>query len=203
MTYHVLFVCVRNRVRSIFAQYYLEKLLKDTDEKLAEEIKITSAGFYPGMLSDALDEAHIPRPDPFFGIDMSQVVRRALAQKGLTSLGEWRSRPITPEEIAEADLIIVALQAQKEEISEQNPHACNKIFTFREMAEFEETILFESWSGVPMDDTFWEYCEEDPPYVTKVIEEVEELLIRGFPNILKKLGVQQSDRARSEPDVNR
>ena len=190
MIHHVLFVCVRNRVRSVFAQYYLEKLLREKDETLAEKIKISSAGLYPRWLSDALDEAHIPTPDPFFNLDMSQVVREALAQKEIISPDGWRSRPITPAMIAAADLIIVALEAQKEEIIEQNPTACNKIFTFREMAEFEESILFESCSGLPMDDTFWEYCEENPPYVTKVIEEVEELLTLGFPNILKQLDME-------------
>ena len=189
MTYHVLFVCVRNRVRSVFAQYYLEKLLRDKDDTLAEKIKISSAGFYPRWLSDALDEAHISRPDPFFDRDMSRVVRELLARKGIALPDGWRSRPITPEKIAEADLIIVALQAQKEELSEQNPDARHKIITFREMAEFEESILFESWAGLPMDDTFWDSCEEDPPYVTKVLEEVEELMTLGFPNILKQLGV--------------
>jgi protein-tyrosine-phosphatase len=164
-------------------------MLSETNETLAEKIEISSAGFYPRWLSDALDEAHIPEPDPFFDLDMSQVVRHALAQKGLTSPDAWRSRPITPEQIAEADLIIVALQAQKEEISELYPDARHKVFTLREMAEFEASILFESWSGLPMDETFWEYCEEDPSYVTKVIEEVEELMTLGFPNILKRLGI--------------
>jgi protein-tyrosine-phosphatase len=189
MIQHVLFVCVRNRVRSVFAQYYFEKLLREKDEKLAEKIKISSAGLFPRWLSDALDEARIPSPDPFFDRDMSNVVRELLHKKGMASPDGWRSRPITPETIAEADLIIVALSAQKEEIIEQYPDTCNKIFSFREMAAFDKPILFESWSGLPMDDTFWEYCEEDPPYVTKVIQEVEALLILGFPNILKQLNV--------------
>jgi protein-tyrosine-phosphatase len=180
---------VRNRVRSVFAQYYLEKLLREKDEKLADRIIISSAGLFPKWLSDILDEARIPLPDPFFDRDMSEVVREVLNSKGIAMPDGWRSRPITPEEITHADLIIVALAVQKEEILEQNPNAHHKVFTFREIAEFEESILFESFKGLPLDDTFWERCEDDPPYVKKVLNEVEELLRLGYPNILKKLGV--------------
>ncbi len=190
MTHHVLFVCVRNRVRSVFAQYYLEKLLREKNEILAENIKISSAGLFPRYFNVILDQANIPLPDPFFDRDMSDVVREFLRKKGIASPDGWRSKPLTPEQVSEADLVIVALSAQKEEISEQYPDACKKVFTFREMAAFDEPILFESFSGLPMDDTFWEYCEEDPPYVTKVINEVEDLLTLGFPHILKQLGVE-------------
>jgi protein-tyrosine-phosphatase len=190
MVRHVLFVCVRNRVRSVFAQYYLEKLVREKNEALAENIKISSAGFYPKKLSDILDEAHIPKQDPFFDRDMSHVVREFLHHKGIASPDGWRSRPLTPELVAEADLIIVAIAAQKEEILKQYPDVSKKLFTFREMAAFEESILFEAFSGLPMDDTFWAYCEDYSPYVSKVIEEVEELLNLGYHNILKQLGVQ-------------
>jgi protein-tyrosine-phosphatase len=121
---------------------------------------------------------------------MSHVVREFLHKKDIASPDGFRSSQLTPEQVAEADLIIVAIAAQKEEILEQYPGAFKKLFTFREMAAFEECILFEAFSGLPMDNTFWAYCEDYPPYVSKVIEEVEELLNLGYLNILKHLGLK-------------
>lgn len=189
MNRRVLFICVRNRVRSIYAEYFITKLLKEKNDRLAEKIKTSSAGYYPTNLRDFLDKAHIREPEPFFGTDMSGVVRARLTRKGFPIVDGWRSKALSPQHIAEADLIVAALPSQKEEILQKMPEARGKLFTFREMADFENSILFESFAGLPMDDTFWEYCEEDPSYVSKVIREVEELLSRGLPRILSFLGV--------------
>lgn len=187
MKRHVLFVCVRNRVRSVYAEFYLKKLLHETTGDSAEKISIASAGFYPKTLKDILDKARIAPPEPFFGIDMSPVVRRLLQVQGIASPDGWRSREITREDVARSDLIVTALSWQKEELTGRYAAADNKIYTFREMAAWEGGILFETFEGLPMNDTFWDRCEEDPPYVTRVIEEVEELMNLGFRNMLRHL----------------
>ena len=195
MNRHVLFVCVRNRVRSVFAEFYLQKMLKERLGPAADDISISSAGFYPKRLRDILDKANISPPEPFFDADMSPVARRMLEEKSIASPDGWRSRPLTPQHVLRADLIVVALQWQKEEISEQYPEIRDIIFTFRELAAWGDNILFETFSGLPMNDDFWYSCEEDPPYVAKVIDEVEKLMDLGFERILMHLGFEGSSQS--------
>ena len=194
MERHVVFICVRNRVRSVFAEFYLRKLLKDKIGAAAEKIAISSAGFYPKALKEILDNAKIPPPEPFFGTDMSVVVRQLLHEKGIASPEAWQSKQLTPNHVSQADLIIAALQWQKEEIGRQYAEVRDKIFTFREMAAWDDNILFETFSGLPMNDAFWHHCEEVPPYVTKVIGEVEGLVNLAFPRILTHLGIIDPNR---------
>lgn len=190
MSRKVLFICVRNRVRSVFAEFYLRTQLIEKMGSLAEEIKISSAGFYPKTLRDIMDEAKIQPPEPFFYTDMSEVVRELLREKEMPVPKGWRSKPLTSDLITAVDVVVTALSWQKKEIAEAFPEVRDKIFTFREMAAWEDDILFETITGLPMDESFWDFCEENPSYVTKVIGEVEELMNRGFPRMLKKLGIE-------------
>jgi hypothetical protein len=59
------------------------------------------------------------------------------------------------------------------------------------MSRWEEYLLFEDFGVCPMDHTFWDYVEENPDYVSRVISAMEETLIRAFPNILKQLGIRE------------
>jgi protein-tyrosine-phosphatase len=93
--------------------------------------------------------------------------------------------------VKEADLIITALPEQKEELINLFPKAQAKIFTMREMSKWDGYLFFEDFKIVPMDDTFWDYVEGNPDYVSKVISLTEETLIRAFPNILKQFGVRE------------
>jgi protein-tyrosine-phosphatase len=190
MNHHVLYICVRNRVRSVYAEFYLRKQLIEKLGPIAEEIKISSAGFYPKILRDILDEAKISAPEPFFYTNMSSVVRELLRKNEMPVPDGWRSKPLTPDLITTADVVVTALSWQKEEIAGEFPEVRDKIFTFREMAAWDDDILFETITGLPMDESFWDFCEENPPYVTKVIGEVEELMNRGFPCMLKNLGFE-------------
>jgi protein-tyrosine-phosphatase len=93
--------------------------------------------------------------------------------------------------VENADLMITALPEQKEELISLFPKAQAKIFTLREMSKWDGCLFFEDFAIPPMDETFWDYVEEDPDYVSKVISITEETLIQAFPNILKQLGVSE------------
>lgn len=190
MERQVLFICVRNRIRSVFAEFYLRQKLAEKIGPIAEKIKIFSAGLYPKALKKILDEGGIVPPDPFFDTDMSVIVRQRLREKGIYAPDQWRSKPLTPDLAIASDLIVVALPWQKEEIAEEYPQVHERVFTFKEMASWEDNILFETIEGLPMDESFWDACEEDAPYVTKVIDEVENLMDIGFPKMLKQLGLE-------------
>jgi protein-tyrosine-phosphatase len=166
-------------------------MMIERDEGLADQIKVSSAGFIPQKLKDQLTEMHISSPNPFYDRPMAEITRFSLLKKGLAVPEEWRSKELNPKMVEDTELIITALSEQKEELINLFPKAQAKIFTMREMSKWDGYLFFEDFKIVPMDDTFWDYVEGDPDYVSKVISLTEETLIRAFPIILKKLGIKE------------
>src|SRR5512136_2592862 len=109
---HITFVCVRNRVRSAFAEFYLADIFRQR----ADGATVSSAGFVPQGLKDQLAGALIPFPDPLYNTSMSQWTRKFLLEKGIRVPEGWRSKELSAAMVDQADLIITALSAQKEEL---------------------------------------------------------------------------------------
>ena len=187
-TPHVTFVCVRNRVRSTFAKFYLEDLFR----KKGENATVSSAGFVPQVLKDQLAEAMIPFPDPLYDASMSSLTREFLLEKGIRVPEDWRSKELSFEMVDQADLIITAIGAQKEELCGLYEEACHKIFSIREMSGKKGYLFSEDFSALPLDQNYWYYAEEDPKNVSKVLREWEQSLIRAIPNITKRLGMRKN-----------
>ena len=194
MAFHVVFVCISNRVRSVLSEFLFVKMLTERSYRLIDEVKISSAGFIPQKLRDQLEKGHVRFPDPFYNRAMAPMTRAALLKKGIVVSSDWRSKVLCPEMVENADLMITALPEQKEELINFFPKARSKIFTAREMSKWNEYLIFEDSTGLPMDDTFWDYVEENPDYVSKVILETEETLVRAFPNILNQLGLENVEK---------
>jgi protein-tyrosine-phosphatase len=190
MACHIVFVCVSNRVRSVFAEFYFTRMLREKDERLLEEVRPSSAGFIPKKLGDLIAKGNITSPEPFYNRAMSEIAREALRKKGILAPTNWRSKELTSERVMEADLVITALVEQKKDLLNLFPQARDKILTAREIAKWDDYLLHEDFSGVPMDDSFWDYCEENPDYVDRVISEMEGILKRAFPYILLQLGIE-------------
>ena len=188
MNPHVTFVCVRNRVRSTFAEFYLE----DVFRKRGEDATVSSAGFMPQVLKDQLAGSLIPFPDPLYNTSMSQLTREFLLEKGIRVPEDWRSKELSPEMVDQADLIITAIAAQKEELCDLYEEACHKIFSIREMSEKKGYLFSEDFSALPLDQNYWYYAEEDPKYVSKTLQEWEKTLMRAIPNITKRLGMGEN-----------
>jgi protein-tyrosine-phosphatase len=169
-------------------------MLTERSYGLIDEVKISSAGFIPQKLRDQLEKGHVRFPDPFYNRAMAPMTRAALLKKGIVVSSDWRSKVLCPEMVENADLMITALPEQKEELINFFPKARSKIFTAREMSKWNEYLIFEDSTGLPMDDTFWDYVEENPDYVSKVILETEETLVRAFPNILNQLGLENVEK---------
>lgn len=182
---HVTFVCVRNRVRSTFAEFYLEDFFR----KRGEDATVSSAGFMPQVLKDQLAGADVPLPEPFFNRPMSELTRAALRDIGISVPENWRSKELSPEMVDAADLIITALAAQKQELCDLYEGAGHKIFSIREMSEKEGYLFFEDFSALPLDQNYWYYAEEEPKYVSKTLQVWEKTLKRAIPNITKRLGM--------------
>jgi len=168
--------------------------LVDTFCKRGEDIAVSSAGFVPQTLKDQLAEVNIRFPEPFYNRPMSELTMTALVEKGISVPEGWRSKELSLEMIKEADLIITALPAQKEDISTLYREARNKIFTIRYLSKMDDYLFFEDFSTVPLNDNYWHYCEEDPEYVSKTLRAWEETLIRAIPNIIKQLGIMEREK---------
>ena len=184
---HITFVCVRNRVRSVFAQFYLE----DVFRKRGDAATVFSAGFVPQVLKDQLAEARIPFPEPLFNTSMSRWTREFLLEKGIRVPEDWRSKELSAELIDRSDLIITAIGPQKEELCALHEEACRKIFSIREMSDKKGYLLSEDFSALPLDQNYWYYAEEDPKYVSRVLLEWEKTLVNAIPNITRILGMSK------------
>lgn len=186
---HLIFVCISNRVRSVCSEFLFPKMLSEMDKRLVDQVKVSSAGFMPAKVRERLEKMEVNFPEPFYQRPMAEITRATLLQKGFAIPQEWRSKELSPKMVEEADLIITALPDQKEELSQHYPKARSKIFSIREMSNWEGYLFFEDFTILPKGHTFWDYVEGDPEYVSKVIAFTEETLVRAFPNILKKLGI--------------
>ena len=110
-----------------------------------------------------------PFPDPLYNTSMSQLTREFLLEKGIRVPEDWRSKELSPEMVDQADLIITAIAAQKEELCDLYEEACHKIFSIREMSEKKGYLFSEDFSALPLDQNYWYYAEEDPKYVSKTL----------------------------------
>ena len=182
---HVTFVCVRNRVRSTFAKFYLEDFFRKSGEKAT----VSSAGFVPRALKEHLAEAQIPFPEPLFNTSMSRLTREFLFEKGIRVPEDWRSKELSAEMVDRSDLIVTAIGPQKEELCDLYKEACAKIYSIRELSEKKGYLVSEDFSALPLDQNYWYYAEEDPGYVSRVLREWEKTLVSAIPNIARRLGM--------------
>jgi hypothetical protein len=165
-------------------------MISERDERLVGKIKVSSAGFIPQKFRDHLAKFRLRFPEPFYNRPMAEITRTTLLKKGFDVPEEWRSKELTPKMVEEADLVITALSEQKEELIRLYRKAHGKIYTIRDMSNWDGTQFIGNFEILPKDDTFWEYIEGNTDYAFKVISLTEETLIRAYPNILKQLGFQ-------------
>lgn len=183
MAGHVVFICVANRVRSPFAEFFM----KDEMDKRGEDITVSSAGYVPQKLKDRLAEANVAMPEPFFTRSMSELTRATLLEKGISVPNGWCSKELSFEIVEEADLIVTALASQHKDLSSIYKKYRNKFITIRDLSEENNYPFLEDFSAIPLDDTFWHYCEENAEYVSKTLKAWEDILIGAFPSIIRNL----------------
>jgi protein-tyrosine-phosphatase len=193
--FHLVFVCMGNRNRSAFAEFFFFKLISEKNNELVNKVKVTSAGFLPQRMKDRLAALQIGVPDPFFSRSLARTTRAALLDQGITVSDGWRTKALTTEMIEEADLVITALPEQKKDLVGLYPKAAAKIFAMREISQWDGYLVQEDYDfkGVPWDSTIWDYVEENPEYVSKILSEMEKMLIKGYTNILSQLGLKAAE----------
>ena len=114
----ILNVCTANRCRSPLAQLFLAAALG------------SAAGSPPPPGGIAVSSAGVwTRGDEPIWPPAGEEARR----RGISASG-FRSRPITPELVQDADLILAATRALRDEVVTMVPAALRKTFTWRELA---------------------------------------------------------------------
>ncbi len=119
-TKNILFVCTGNSCRSVMAEIYLKKLLKD---KGRTDVQISSAGMM------AME-----------GMRASEETRQVLSKEGMNADAHL-SRRVTKELVDESDLILVMEKIHEERILELAPGAKNRLFLLKEFAKIDDSNL--------------------------------------------------------------
>ena len=114
----VLFVCTGNSCRSVMAQGYLQKKLK---EKGRTDVQVLSAGILG-----------LNNMGPTFE------TRQVLKREGI-NVDSHMSTKVTARMVKRSDLILVMERMHEEKISELAPQAKTRVFLLKEFARIEDT----------------------------------------------------------------
>ncbi|MFA5092611.1 MAG: L-threonylcarbamoyladenylate synthase [Candidatus Omnitrophota bacterium] len=109
----ILFVCTGNSCRSVMAEAYLRKVLKNQGRN---DVEVASAGMM------ALE-----------GMGASEETRQVLARQGM-DVSDHRTQRVTKELVDEADIILVMEKIHEERILQLEPEVKNRLFLLKEFA---------------------------------------------------------------------
>ncbi len=126
-----MFVCCGNRERSVIAERLLQQKLIDNFPRLAEKVKIGSAGIIPREYLRHAEAKGITFQYPLFGKNPNIYALQYLAEKGI-DVSSYRSRELTKDMVMEADLILAIDRLIKGEVLHLYPETSGKAFTFKE-----------------------------------------------------------------------
>jgi protein-tyrosine-phosphatase len=192
----LVFVCLGNRNRSPFAEFFFSKLISERNKELAPKIRLSSYGFIPQKIKEKIAAMHIGFPDPFFGRPLALSTRTVLLKEGIAVPDRWKTKPLTPEVVKEADMIITVLPEQKTDLIDLYPEALSKIFTIREISQWDGPLSWDDdlkHKRIPSDINFWDYVEENIDSVSIALSEMKKMLIMAYPDIVDKLGLNHAE----------
>ena len=194
----LVFVCIGNRNRSPFAEFFFSKLISERNKELAPKITLSSYGFIPQKMKKKIAATEVGFPDPFFGRPLALSTRTVLLKEGIAVPERWKTKPLTPEVVKEADMIITMLLEQKMDLIDLYPEAVSKICTIREISQWDGPLSWDDHPKhrrIPSDINFWDYVEEDLDHVSIALSEMKKMLIMAYPDILDKLGLNHGERS--------
>jgi protein-tyrosine-phosphatase len=192
----LIFVCVGNRNRSPFAELFFTKLISERNKELAPKIRLSSYGFIPQKMKEKMAAFHVGFPEPFFGRPLALSTRTVLLKEGIAVPEKWKTKPLTPEVVKEADMIITILPEQKTDLIDLYPEAVSKIFTIKEISQWDGPLSWDQdlkHKGIPSHINFWDYVEEDIDHVSIMLSEMKKMLIMAYPDIVDKLGPNHAE----------
>jgi protein-tyrosine-phosphatase len=194
----LVFVCIGNRNRSPFAEFFFSKLISERGKELASKIRLSSYGFIPQEMKEKIAATEVDFPDPFFGRPLALSTRKVLLKEGIAVPERWKTKPLTPEVVKEADMIITMHPEQKMDLIDLYPEAVSKIFTIRELSQWAGPLSWDEdtkYKGISSDINFWDYVEEDIDHVSIALSEMKNMLMMAYPHIVDKLGLNHAERS--------
>jgi protein-tyrosine-phosphatase len=193
----LVFVCIGNRNRSPFAEFFFSKLISERNKELAPKIRLSSYGFIPQEMKEKIAATEVAFPDPFFGRPLALSTRTVLLKEGIAVPERWKTKPLTPEAVKEADMIITMHPEQKIDLIDLYPEAVSKMFSIREISHWDGPLSWDEdtkYEGISSDINFWDYVEEDIDHVSIALSEMKKMLITAYPDIIDKLGLNHAER---------
>jgi protein-tyrosine-phosphatase len=193
----LVFVCLGNRNRSPFAEFFFSKLISERNKEFAPRIRLSSYGFIPQEIKEKMTAMHIGFPDPFFGRTLALSTRTVLLKEGIAVPEQWKTKPLTPEVVNEADMIITVLPEQKTDLIDLYPEAASKVFTIREISQWDGYLSWDeafNYERIPSGINFWDYVEESIDHVSIALSEMKKMLMMAYPHIVDKLGLNHAER---------
>lgn len=182
----VVFVCTFNLCRSVSAQYFLGKFLLERGKKLSDSIEVTSRGIVSKEMSALLKEKGIPEPG--FGQSCRRQILDIAAKHGI-DVSEHKSKRLSGELAARADLIITMESFQKKEVLALYPDNDRKVFTFREFFEISGPTIVEDSFSLPQFDPLTDEYGYPYEYDDQTMEAIKGFLSQGVEKILRFLKV--------------
>ncbi len=185
MPKRILFICSANRSRSAVAEYLLRQMLQERDEKLAQEIEVSSAGLVTKETAEASKRKWGFIEKPFFGAPSDKGVIIAMSRRGIDTSAH-RSRGLNRRVAEKSNLILTMEERQREVILSRYPETEGMVFTLREFVGSDgppdiEDVVLSPASGhllpVYLPAEHFEAC----------ISEIEECLAEGVERILHYL----------------
>ena len=159
-------------------------MLRERDERrLAQLVRISSAGLVTKEAVQYLKDFGLSVPKPFFGRPPHRYLITLMARRGIDVTGH-RSRGLNRVLLQQADLVISFGEGLKPTILSFWPEAEAKVFAFKEFAG-EECLISEYAGAAPdADGDFVDYPIEQ---MTPFIAELERCLAQTVDKFLRQL----------------
>ena len=147
MPKHILFVCAVNRFRSVVAEYYLGEIMQKRKDRLAEEIRVSSAGvgLSPEDMQLVADHGEYWENKPVFGLSPYPYAIESMKRRGIDISGS-RSKELTKAMVDKADLIITFQDSLREQICSLYPFSRGKVYTLQELVGYDGYIVNTDYS---------------------------------------------------------
>jgi protein-tyrosine-phosphatase len=138
---YVLFVCAVNRCRSVVAEYYLREIIRQRKDRLAKEIRVSSAGVGLSPEDIQLLASHGKHWDsPVFGLPPYPYAVESMKRRQIDISGS-RSKELNKAMVDKADLIIVFQDSQKSQICSLYPLSEEKVYTLQELVGYDGYLV--------------------------------------------------------------